>query len=90
MSQQQRLHWINKFNACQVQERAKSVTSDLAPSTSRPDDLTPSTSRHNSTPDISVGRFAVQSSSTLSVSMQDMIKYTRLPYKCSGLCTWAR
>ena len=28
MSQQQRLHWINKFNACQVQECAKSCTSD--------------------------------------------------------------
>lgn len=76
MSQQQRLHWINKFNTCQVQECVKiSFTADKL--------AMPSTSREDSSPispDVSVGRFAFQDNSSLSVSIQDMIQSTKLPY----------
>ena len=55
LSEEQRLNWIKKFNACQVQEYAN--TSVLADESSAPED---------SSPDISIGCFACQDKSSLS------------------------
>ena len=73
MSEEQRLNWIKKFNACQVQECAN--TSFLADESSAP-----SRSTEDSSPDISIGRFACHDKSSMSVTIKDIVSSTGLAY----------
>ena len=73
MSEEQRLNWIKKFNACQVQEctNRSSVIAD--------ESSAPSGSTKGSSPD-ALDISASQVESSLSVTLQDMVSSTRLPY----------
>ena len=77
LSEEQCLNWIKKFNACQVQEYAN--TSVLADESSAP-----SGSTEDSSPDISIGCFACQDKSSLSVTTKDIVSSTRLPVCAPG------